>query len=473
VWTIKIGTELSQIDRSEYFDVDAFSVERQINGRAIFRGRVRDPYGTPPNYYAPTENQVLILEQDGEVEFGGIITEVSTAPVFGDVGMVTGVVAADYNIYPSRVYIDNLVLDSEVSDIYLIDALQALIADYLGQFGVTLYLGPPGGQQAGPQLLGTIEWDQKSVEEALNEMGTATGWVWRIDHNKTLWMYDPTTQNCPIQVSEAAGEACNPDMVVTRNSSLYANRIKLRIGSAAAVEKTSNWVANGVTRSWQTNYIPVEPLPATATFYVGSTGHLLGQPSDLQFSWSTGLRSVVQASGYSTIAADTALSFTYDAQFPMLVQAEDPSGIALYGLTERFFNLPDCYDFYSGVTIAEGLLRKAIEIQTEIQFSDYRTQFMPGQVLNVNLPNRGVNEDFLLTSVDIRAESQYVLKFTVKAVAGSEQSGNWMEKFRQWASMSGGGGSGGFGGFGGDGGGTALGAWYLGGSRFHAVRIPE
>jgi hypothetical protein len=155
----------------------------------------------------------------------------------------------------------------------------------------------------------------------------------------------------------------------------------------------------------------------------------------------------------------------------MLIAVEDPSAIGMYGLTEKFFNLPDCYDYYSGLTIAEGLLRKATEIQSEIQFSDYRTQFMPGQVLNVNLPNRGVNEDFLITAVDIKAVSQYALLFTVKAVAGSEESGNWMEKFRQWASMSGGGGSGGgFGGFGGEEGG-GFGVWYLGGSRFHAVRI--
>jgi hypothetical protein len=290
VWTI----EIEGVDKSDYFDLDGFGVERTINGRSIFRGTARDNYGTPPTYtpYAPTENQTIVLKQDGAVQFGGIITEVSSRPASGDVGMVTSLVAADYNIYPSRVFIDNLVLDSTVSDIYLIDALNELIDTYLSQFGVSLYLGPPGGQQAGPQLLGTIEWDQKSVEEALNEMGTATGWVWRIDHNKKLWMYDPTTNNCPLQVSEAAGEACNPDMVVTRSASLYGNRIKLRIGSAAVVEKTSNWLSDGATRSWQTNYFPVEPLPADAAFVVGTESHLIGAAGVTEFSWNSATHSV-------------------------------------------------------------------------------------------------------------------------------------------------------------------------------------
>src|SRR5678816_3593853 len=98
--------------------------------------------------------------------------------------------------------------------------LQQLVDDYLDLYGVTL-----DASQVTGISLDEVTYDYRQITEVLNDIATLTGFVWEIDYDKILRMYEPGTVDAPFDVITGDGHAIGDIRVDQGARTSYANPV--------------------------------------------------------------------------------------------------------------------------------------------------------------------------------------------------------------------------------------------------------
>ncbi len=84
---------------------------------------------------------------------------------------------------------------------------------------------------------------------------------------------------------------------------------------------------------------------------------------------------------------------------------------------------------------ANSKLIKYAKINTRIRFETIKKGLQAGQLLTINLPDYDINDEFLITSVQVKPFNDEYILYSIEAVDGDDVGG-WENFFKQLAKAS-------------------------------------
>lgn len=405
----------------------SLQISAVANGRDTLRVTVPSRAGT----YRPAVGAEIIVEVDAVRIFGGYVTTPRETGA-GNIGLTpiwTSVSAVAFKSVADRRHVTATVADGTSLEDFLI-----VLATYLPA-GFSL----SGSQATGPALT-AMQFDGVRLSEVLNELAKITGWIWDISYSKVLSMFDPTGVAAPFNIT-FAGRQAKGDVTVERSRDQYANRVIVRAGGDAIVDKIDTFTGDGAEDTFELNY-PMVYSPTVGYGYVwngddpGDPGNPLYETLDLAgngatWEYNPATNEIVRVAGAP--ANGNLVTITYPAQFPIFVQADDTVEQAAEGIWEIVLSEPNVYLREQAQEIADTALARMTAITETVRYVTHLAGLRPGMVQTITLPTRDLSGSYLITGVEIsNGIGEDELAYDVTAVGGDEFRGTWRDVYTSW-----------------------------------------
>jgi hypothetical protein len=382
-----------------------WSIDETTNGRNSFSGTILSLDGS----YRPAKDDEILLTEDGVTIFGGVLdapAEVGFGGVSGSAAITLSLSAVDFNVYAEY----RVVIGGGFPEGFVLGDAVASLGGWLTDYGVTV----DPGQLAGPTFSAAVGFDDKDVRGWLDELSVITGWIWEIDYDKVLRMYEPGTVAAPVSIVDGDGHAIG-DIAVDPSSTEYRNRIVLLAGTGQRDVEDTLGTGNGVTTTFALNY-----TLATDRGYVtnGVTNETLG--TGATWTYDSVTNSVTRT---SAPAIGNVIVMPYTASFPVRVQsplaaAEPTAEQTARELQEKVIRYTDVFDIDLAQALADGQLARYLVELRQVRYHTYETGLHPGQTQTITVAWRGLNATCLIQSVRIVHPVGGIVRREVTALAG-------------------------------------------------------
>jgi len=209
--------------------VRTLSIQEGINGRATLRCAVQTEEADVPEL----DDEVEFILGGATTIFAGLIYEVHEQWLDPDGNRITMITAEDYSALADR-----RLLKIQTSGGFTgRDAIDYLVANGLGDYGVTRDPAMPAGA-----TLGALTFDYATFTDVLNDivrLAAPAGWLWRIDETKVLRAWEPSLVAYPCPWSLTSATQLVGDLVVEPSRERYANRVRIAYNDGTSVEAES------------------------------------------------------------------------------------------------------------------------------------------------------------------------------------------------------------------------------------------
>lgn len=243
----------------------------RISQHANDRGTASFTLESPDGSYRPPPDAPIVIQENSVTLYGGVMERPRERGLFQgapNASIGTSLSAVDFNVYAEwRIVITTIPAGT------LKAALTQLISEYLDEFGVTLH----GSQVDGPTLP-YLEYGGRYLNEVLNDLATRTAsdgqlFVWRIDENKVLRMFQPSTAAAPFDITGDTPSQVIGDIEVEETRERYRNKVTGRIPATNTVPDIFVYASDtGEIATYKTRdlflYFDDNPSEATAQLRV-------------------------------------------------------------------------------------------------------------------------------------------------------------------------------------------------------------
>lgn len=267
------------------------------------------------------------------------------------------------------------------------------------------------------------------ASQAFDDIAELAGYIWYIDYEKRLHFTPKDRNTAPFGLTETSQNWRN--LKISESRDLYRNRQIVRAGTALTDERTDTVIAAADQKLFEVSY-PVGTASAVTVNGVPKTLGVSGLHEGRDYYWSYGSNVLTAEVAPGTGAA---VALTYRGMFPILVDERLDTEIltrrALEGGTgvyEAIADDPAINVQNVAVTKALAYLRKHGVIPQVIRFETDAGGLRPGQLLPVDIPAAGLDDNYLIESVSMRDMQGAVNRYTVTAVSG-DALGGWLEWF--------------------------------------------
>lgn len=413
---------------------NSLRINRTMNGRSTVSFQVMSLDRT----YRPALDAEVILERDSVRLFAGLITVPLEAGLAGGVKVpiTSRITASDFNLYADRRAVNETIPAGTLKAALLI------LEPYLAIYGVSL----DPSQVDGPTLPELI-YKYKRLSDVLNELSTLTAqfgdqYVWEIDFDKVLRMFQPSTVAAPFDLIEDGSDHSIPfivgDLEVERNRETYANRIIVKVPEKTELGRLEHFTGDGSTDTFALEYtltrFPygvirryVDPtmVPSGGETF-GYTGEVDGGGNPVQWWYDPDTNEIIRNAG------PTEAGFIYEVEFDGTFEgvgiAEDAGEIALRGLTEKVIVVEEVPADATAQSLAEGYLAQSLSIQHKIVYKTLQPGLSPGMTQTLTATTRDITGTIILTDVSIQEFGPFELLYLVKAVRADDT--NVLRSFR-------------------------------------------
>ena len=268
------------------------------------------------------------------------------------------------------------------------------------------------------------------ASQAFDDIAELAGYIWYIDYEKRLHFTPKDRNTAPFGLTETSQNWRN--LKITESRELYRNRQIVRAGTALTDERSDTVIASEADQKlFELSY----PVGTASAVTVGGVAKTLGvnglhEGRDYYWSYNSNVLTAEVAPG-----AGAEVTLTYQGLFPILVDerldAEILARRALEGGTgvyEAITDDPAINVQTVAVQKALAYLRKHGTIPQVIRFETDVPGLHPGQLLPVDIPAAGLDDNYLIESVSMRDMQGAVNRYTVTAVSG-DALGGWLEWF--------------------------------------------
>jgi hypothetical protein len=267
--------------------------------------------------------------------------------------------------------------------------------------------------------------------QAFDDIAELAGYIWYIDYEKRLHFTPKDRNAAPFGLTGDLPELAQPEDHA-RSRELYRNRQIVRAGTALTDERTDTVIAVEADQKLFELSYPVGTASAVTVNGVAKTLGVNGLHEGRDYYWSYN-SNVLTAEVAPGVGAKVTL--TYQGLFPILVDeridAEILARRALEGGTgvyEAIADDPAINVQTVAVQKALAYLRKHGVIPQTIRFETDRPGLRPGQLLPVRVATAGLDDNYLIESVNMRDVQGAVNRYQVTAVSG-DALGGWLEWF--------------------------------------------
>jgi len=341
----------------------------------------------------PCEGEEIIIE-DGTIGrlFAGIIVWVE-------------LIDKDLKLYSIECDNYTVLLDSKL----VVETYENMPADEIFRDIVAKYC--PGftvnGVQSGaPTVESTgAEFEYKRPSECFKWLCDYVGWHWQPDYYKDLHFFSVEASPAPLVLVPGGPFRFGKHSVDTQG---LRNRVYVRGGTMLSDPIPVEWKADGVARVWNIPWGPHE-----ISFKVGEVGKTVGvenlhKEADFDYMMSFSEKYIRCSSQTATPINGITMSLTAKQDIPVITVVEDYASQAAIaqvqggdGVYEHV--IPD--DSLTTIQAAEAAgmadLREHANPRVKGSFETEVPGWQPGQIVNINLPDRGVVGEYLVQRVSI------------------------------------------------------------------------
>jgi hypothetical protein len=395
----------------------SLTIRETANGRNTMSFSVQSLDGT----YRPAMGAEVILTEDGTRIFGGNIDTPSEAGIGGHgvAWIVTRCSAVDFTAL-----IDRRVVTEEIPAGTLEDALDVLVT-YLTDFGVTL----DASQVTGPSIP-ALSFIGTPLKSAFDQLAGLSNYVYEIDYNKVLRMFQPSATAAPYDITTANRKAVG-DVQVEPTREDYANSVTVLGGTGQQDVYDPIGTGDGSTVDFVARYRLAQHYGTVSNDGVDEP---IGVTTPPYWTLST-VSGVTTATRSSAPAIGNVITFHYAAMFPVSVSADTSPAAA--DLVEKTVHYVDVFDIDVLQALADALVLRLSTTRKRARYMTYETGAKPGQTQTVTVSARGLSSTHLITDITITNPNGNRCIRDVTVLEGSVYPGSWRDDFVAW----GGGGS--------------------------------
>lgn len=397
-------------------------------------------------------HQTIVVQEDGVTIFAGTVTQTRERgfggpnlydDASGAPQIVTTITAEDYARLADRVSVTMTVADGTS----LKSALTSLIADSdLTTLGVTL----DPSQADGPSLP-AITIDKQTGSDVLKKFADATGYLYRIDYDKSLRMWLPGDISAPIDIDEFEDPPKWTDDVEVESilGDTYANRVTVIGDVLTEYGHEEHWTGDGVTTTFDLAYKPF----AFRVVTVGTNSYqTVNKPGDAEAAMWTYYADTNSITRNPDVfpqlgipQSGESISFNIDGTFQPSATAEDAAAIAAYGVTEYVTQVSGITTNAAAQEMADAILAERLNSGSQtVSFSTRYTAptLRAGQQLTISATARDLSGDYIIQTMGVRGEVSDGAKRLIRTVTTKKSqllSGKWQQTFRDWLTDTSGG----------------------------------
>jgi len=422
--------EIAGVDHT--FDLS----EAPIRVELIPNGRSRLTFTTRPGYVPARMANVVAYKKDGVTPLwtGILLQRRVSGAVAGDVQSVAICECVD-----KAAYLDWCIISlSYTAPTSLQIVLEAIVAALPPESGITLDATDYTG------IMLDIAWVNMRASDCLRELRDRLGLSSTVSPLGVLSLgptivssgtFDTSVFDSATFGSSVSGGSAPASITATTPHFQElawedptvppVTTVKVRCGSGT-IYRTQTWLSTGTDGPWVAdvaaagpgNYWTVGLSPGNpyCTVDDGTGGGMFW------WDWSTHtLRSRI-----GVIADGVTISFRYLAQLPFTVTATTGATPDVVALKDR----PEVFDLAQGQAIANGLLAQLGTQSRRISVQSDQDEWLPGQTLSVDLPDREIVGTFAIIEVAIELVHWTVWRYTITAVELSAYPGTYLDQWR-------------------------------------------
>jgi len=303
-----------------------------------------------------------------------------------------------------------------------------LITNYLAAEGITA-----GTIQDGPTITEAII-NYVTVADALNALAEKAGFIWYIDENKVLYFMARETVAASWELTSADVYG---DISITRSNPLYRNKQYVRGGKALTSQQVESRIGDSVATAFTMSY-PLAKVPTITLDTVPQTVGIKGIDTGKDWYWSKGDAVISQDAEGTPITPGQTLEVTYYGQFDLIAVSEDSAEIVRRasiegnsGIDEDIADEPTASSTDAVLELAAAKLYKYARDGKRFAFQTLRAGLKPGQLLTIDYPDIGIEDDLLIESVSVVVDETHTI-YNVVAIEGPEL-GSWTKFFAELA----------------------------------------
>lgn len=414
------------VDTTSLVRVDTLKVRDQLNGRNTASFDLVSTDGA----YRPTVGAEVVITRNGTRLFAGFVNDYEEEDVPGNwAALLFRVPCVDYNAICNQ----RLVAKAyEAAGQTLGDIVRDIVATFLNGEGIATT-----NVQNGPIIEKAI-WNYQTAAEAFNDLADLSGYMWYVDYNKVLTFCARDTNAAPFALTNTS--ANYRKMKVRRTREQYRNKQIIRAGKDLTDPRTESFKGDGTRKTFSLSF-PVGKAPTATINAVAKTIGIKGVDSGKDLYWNAGSNEISQDDAATALATTDTLAVTYQGEFPIMLAAQDDSQIAARQAVEGGSGLHEAIEDYPNVNSAEqaeqvgqGLVQKFGRIPTIVTFETDVPGLAAGQLVSITNTLHGLSGSFLIESVSFGDMFGRDLRYTVKALDGTNLGG-WEEFFRALARM--------------------------------------
>jgi hypothetical protein len=416
-----IMIQVAGVERTDFVDGAAdVRWEDHLDGRGQLSLRFSDVVGG----FVPLDGQEILVLEDGVRRFGGMLLEPEETATPANDRLVFSCRAAEFSSICDR---------HLIAKAYTNQTLKAIVLDI-----VTQEMSDEGisttGVETGPTIQKAV-FNWISVTQAFNELAELTGTVWRIDANKVLQFRDRTSIAAPAPLDSLT--VTNGTLRIRPDRQHYRNRQVLRAGTGLTSTRVERFAGDSERRTFNTAF-KVGEAPTITVNAVSKTVGIRQVDTGKDWYWSKGAAEISQDTGGTVLTASDDLEVTYKGLFPIIISAAKGSEVsarqAIEGGSGRYSRVEERTNIDSvdaAIAAVQAILDRYGSIGRVIDCETREPGYAPGQLVPMDFPVHGIDEDFLIEAVTAFVPAGLTeIRYGIRAISG-DPYGGWQEYFRR------------------------------------------
>ncbi|NTW04530.1 MAG: hypothetical protein HGA27_00245 [Peptococcaceae bacterium] len=365
---------------------------------------------------SPSEGEEVIVEQDGTRLFGGIIVKVELAWTFDNKSTkVWKIDCDDYTALLDRKLVVET-YEGQAADNIFIDVANKYCPGFTAS-----------GVRTGAPVVEYMVFNDIRPSECFKQLCEYIGWHWMPDYYKDLQFFSAEELASPAPMALQPGGKFrfgkhSIDMQGLRN------QVKVKGGTMLSGFLSVEWKADGVARIWT---LPFKPHEIT---YGGESGKIgvggiaktvgienVDDESTKDYLLNPQEGYIKASAGTATPADGATISFNAKQDMDVITIVDDSdsqAAIAAVQGGDGIYQHVIVDDSLTTIEAAEAAanadLRNYANPAVKGDFSTEIDGWSPGQLITINLPDRGVTGTFLIQKVTITTASRDILTYKIE-----------------------------------------------------------
>jgi hypothetical protein len=424
---VSIAVTIGGVSKS--YRVGTFKLMAPANGRSTGSMSIRSNDGT----YRPALRAEVIVTENGTRILGGLLQRPSERGILGDNtgnydAIETAISIADFNSYAELRYVNGTFPGGSLEAF-----ADWLVAGWLTEYGVSV----DAGQVTGPAIP-ELECIYERADDVLNRVckitaGLGDPFVWKIDHYKSLRLFQPSTQAAPFDITEGDATKHFGDITVEIDGTKYANRVVVKVPTKTEIERVETFTGDGSTTIFTPQYTVNRHYGIVHNSESGNYETLRTPDDPDAATWTLDPADNSLTIGTAPAIGAT-ITFRFDGSYSGEGIAVDAGEIASYGTYEKVIKVDSVPADTTAQAIADGYLAEALLTPKTIKYKTFALGLLPGQSQTITIPLRNISESVVITDIVAQdyGKGDRLLR-SITAKSGTAATEGWREVYKIWS----------------------------------------